>query len=71
MTKQELAVLKHLRLFGRDTDSNIGLSIGAPPASVRRVIQQLMRKGEPISYAGSDGTYVLLSSPAQIAGGGR
>ena len=58
MSKRQTAVLAALQagsLFGITT-SDIGTSIGAPEASVRRTIQELIAQGYNISYA-ANGLY--------------
>lgn len=61
------AILKHLRINGSDSASNIGRCLGCPAASVRRSIQELQDLGWPISYAGSDGQYTLARPTTDAA----
>ena len=62
MTPQAQRILKHLELFGTDTDSNISKSLSIPAPSVRRSIQELQDAGYPISYMGKSAGYTLARS---------
>jgi len=69
MSPQATRVLAYLRDYGRNTDSTIARALDIPEPSVRRSIQQLIREGQPISHAGSDGCYVYLANnqPAGVS----
>ena len=65
MTKQMKNVLDALTYFGGSaSESMLADRAGCPRPSVRRAIQQLQDEGHHISYAGSNGCYVLERSVA-------
>lgn len=50
MTKRQQDILDLLKT-GEQTTSAIGMTLGCPEPSVRRTIQELIRKGYNISFA--------------------
>lgn len=64
MRKQAAAVLGYLIMNCSDTDTNIGLWLGIPAASVRRSIQELIAHGHNVTYASHSGLYTY-STPQQ------
>lgn len=59
---QAQKVLRHLERFGADTETNIATFIGSPAPSVRRSIQELIRAGYNVTYAGASGLYTYTEA---------
>jgi len=66
---QASRVLDYIRQAGSDSDSNIGLALGIPAASVRRSLQELIHIGYPVTYS-YNGVYTFATQDEPIGAGG-